>query len=135
MVNPSTADATTDDATIRKVRGFAARFGWSKVIVGNVFAYRATDISELEGAADPIGPENEAHLHGILSDAQSVVCAWGTLNKLPFSHRERWRLVAKLAHETGQTLQCLGTVKDGHPRHPLMISYSVPLEVWFPPAS
>lgn len=43
MVNPSTADAELDDATIRKLRGFGARNGWGRLIVGNLFAYRAPD--------------------------------------------------------------------------------------------
>ena len=34
MVNPSTADAETDDATIRKLKGFGARNGWGRIIVG-----------------------------------------------------------------------------------------------------
>jgi hypothetical protein len=38
MVNPSTADATTDDATIRKVIGFSERMGAGWAIVGNKFA-------------------------------------------------------------------------------------------------
>ena len=46
MVNPSTADATTDDATIRKVVGFSERMGAGWLIVGNKFAYRATDIGD-----------------------------------------------------------------------------------------
>jgi len=42
MVNPSTADATNDDATIRKVIGFTERLGGGWAIVGNKFAFRAT---------------------------------------------------------------------------------------------
>ena len=38
MVNPSTADATNDDATIRKLIGFRDRKAWGNLIVGNLFA-------------------------------------------------------------------------------------------------
>jgi len=56
MVNPSTADATEDDQTIRKVIGFTERLGGGWAIVGNKFAYRATDIHALH-ALDPVrGP-------------------------------------------------------------------------------
>src|SRR3712207_1728549 len=44
MVNPSTADAETGDATIRKLKGFGARRGWTNLIVGNLFAYRTKDV-------------------------------------------------------------------------------------------
>lgn len=130
MVNPSIADAELDDQTIRKVKGFATRFGWSRVIVGNVFAYRATDISQLAKVRDPVGPENNQHLRRILDDADSIVCAWGALQKLPKGLRTQWRCVAKLAEERGKPLMCLGTVKEGHPKHPLMIGYSATPSVW-----
>ena len=52
MVNPSTADAEQDDPTIRKCIGFAERASYGRIIVGNKFAFRATDVRELRGAAD-----------------------------------------------------------------------------------
>ncbi|MEO1969120.1 MAG: DUF1643 domain-containing protein [Sphingomonadaceae bacterium] len=133
MVNPSTADGSIDDQTIRKVTGFSKRFGWSRVIVGNVFAYRATDISRLATAKDPVGPENYEHLRRIVREAESVVCAWGALQKLPPTLRNQWRSVADLAVEVSKPLRCLGTVKDGHPKHPLMVGYSAELADWLPP--
>lgn len=42
MLNPSTADATNDDATIRKCMGFARRWNLGGIHVGNLFAYRAS---------------------------------------------------------------------------------------------
>ena len=50
-VNPSTADASVDDATVRKWRGFVQRWGGSRFIVGNVFAYRATGIARQQWRA------------------------------------------------------------------------------------
>ena len=66
-VNPSTADASVDDATVRKWRGFVQRWGGSRFIVGNVFAYRATDVNELATAVDPFGD-----LIGIHSSGQMI---------------------------------------------------------------
>lgn len=82
-VNPSTADATTNDATIRKDIGFGARHGWGRLIKGNKFAYRATDVKVLRSVADPVGPDNDAHLEAIMRDADIVIAAWGPLSKLP----------------------------------------------------
>lgn len=134
MINPSTADAELDDQTIRKVKGFATRLGWSRVIVGNLFAYRATDISQLAKVGDPVGPRNDEHLRRIFADAEYIVCAWGASQKIPPRLRNRWRFVARMAGEAGRSLRCLGTVKDGHPKHPLMVSYSTSLADWLPPA-
>jgi hypothetical protein len=130
MVNPSTADATEDDATIRKVMGFTERLGGGWAIVGNKFAYRATDVKELRRCADPRGPENDAHLEQIMRDAPLVIAAWGPLAKLPDHLRRRWRTVCAIADRVGAELMCLGAAQDGQPRHPLMLAYDTPLTPW-----
>lgn len=130
MVNPSTATASEDDATIRKVIGFSERLGAGWAIVGNLFAYRATDIRDLTYPADPRGPENDAHLAAIMGDAPTVIVAWGPLGKLPKQLRRRWRTVAAMADRLGVKLMCFGTAKDGQPRHPLMLAYDTPLIQW-----
>lgn len=130
MVNPSTADAKVDDATIRRLIGFGKRLGWSKVIVGNVFAYRATDIRELARVNDPIGLDNNGHLEQILGAAEVAIVAWGTVSKLPPALRERWRAVSDIAASLAVPLKCFGVANDGHPRHPLMISYQTVLVEW-----
>lgn len=135
MVNPSTADAENDDATIRKVLGFSRRFGAGRVIVGNLFAFRATDIRALRTATDPIGPEAGEHLRQITGEAQRIVVAWGPLAKLPRRLRARWREVVGIAEARRRVLMCLGTAQDGHPLHPLMQSYDRALVPWIPPAA
>jgi hypothetical protein len=131
MVNPSTADGETDDATIRKVVGFSRRHNCFRVTVGNLFAYRATDVRELKRVADPVGPENDDYLRRIIHEAQCVVVAWGPLAKQPRALRGRFRRVVELAD--GKPLRCFGTANDGHPRHPLMLPYDTPLIEWSPP--
>lgn len=130
MVNPSTADASENDATIRRVIGFTERLGGGFAVVGNKFAYRATDIRALRSATDPKGPENDAHLEQIMLAAPLVIAAWGPLAKLPENLRRRWRTVAAMADRLGVTLHCLGTAKDGQPRHPLMLAADTPLMPW-----
>lgn len=134
MVNPSTADADQDDATIRKVIGFTNRLGGGWAVVGNKFAYRATDISALKTVRDARGPENNAHLERIMGDAPTVIVAWGPLAKLPKHLRNRWRTICDVADRAGVRLMCLGTAQDGHPRHPLMLAYDTPLIEWKRPA-
>lgn len=131
MVNPSTADAEADDATIRKLRGFGERNGWGKLIVGNLFAYRATDVRVLGKVADPVGPENDGHLAEIFMEAGRVVFAWGPLSKQPKYHRARWRKVAEIAARLGHEPFSIGApAKCGHPKHPLMLAYSEPILPW-----
>ncbi|MEZ0169910.1 DUF1643 domain-containing protein [Microvirga sp. TS319] len=133
MINPSTADAAQDDATIRKCRGFAQQHGFGHLIVGNLFAYRATDVKELRNAFDAVGPDNDDHLWQILRDADTVIVAWGPASKVPQSLRSRWDRVPAMAQLVGKPLHCLGVAKNGHPRHPLMTPYSMPLTPWKAP--
>lgn len=132
-VNPSKADAEIDDQTIRKDCGFGRRLGWRKIIKGNKFAFRATDVDELRTAVDPIGPLNASHLWRIMADADIVIAAWGPLTKLPRSLRPHWLSVVAIAQQLKKPLHCFGTAQDGQPRHTLMLAYDTPLVLWEPP--
>lgn len=133
MVNPSTADAEQDDATIRKLIGFGNRNQWGRLIVGNLFAYRATDVRELGKVSDPVGPENNDHLQRMMGDADRVLCAWGPVTKQPRMWQGlRWRKFAELAgprplYSIGEPAKC------GHPKHPLMLPYDSPIIRWSAP--
>jgi hypothetical protein len=135
MVNPSTADAEADDATIRKVMGFSRRHGFGRVLVGNLFAYRATDIGDLApmSIAAAVGPDNDEALRAIMADADRVIFAWGASGKLPRQLRPRWKAAALIADEAERDPWCFGTSLDGHPRHPLMLGYASDLVRWFAP--
>jgi len=132
MLNPSTADASKDDPTIRKVCGFTRQWCFGDALVCNLFAFRATDPKELQRAhkrgVDIIGPENLEHLRKWSQRAQRIVVAWG-------AHAEPYdatvdRVMTVLRSHNHQ-LYCLGTSKSGQPRHPLMLAYSTPV-VAFP---
>lgn len=126
-INPSTADASLDDATVRKWRGFVERWGGSRFIVGNVFAYRATDVKELAKAADPIGPENIPHLLGIARDADVLVPCWGNRSKVPQRLRPELDEVIAMLRETGKPMKTFGLTQSGDPAHPLMLGYDTAL--------
>lgn len=135
MVNPSTADAVENDATIRKLIGFRDRHGWGHLIVGNLFAYRATDVRDLAHASDPIGPDNDDHLRSMIGEAQQLVVAWGPVTKQPKSLRDRWRIVIEIAQTLGKPVLSIGEpAKCGHPCHPLMLPYTRKLQAWSPPS-
>lgn len=129
MVNPSTADAETDDATIRKLKGFGERNQWGRLIVGNLFALRATDVRELSKVEDPVGPENDDWLWRIVCSVDRIICAWGPLSKQPRYHRARWRRAIEIAGSV--PLFSIGApAKCGHPKHPLMLPYDSPIVPW-----
>lgn len=127
MLNPSTADAETDDATIRRCKGFARAWGFTELRVANLFAMRATDPRELFRAADPVGPDNDQVLAREISRADLIVAAWGVHGT--FLDRDR-QVVA--AHPD-VLWTCLDTTKDGYPRHPLYVRADAVPTPWKPP--
>jgi hypothetical protein len=78
MLNPSTADASDDDPTIRRCRRFARREGCGLLEVVNLFAYRATDPVALRLAEDPVGPANDHFISKAVERAALVVVAWAS---------------------------------------------------------
>ena len=129
LANPSTADATLDDPTVRKARGFTERWGYKRFVFVNLFAYRSTDPKGLTKVSDPIGPENGTHIARALAGADKIVFAWG--NAIAPSLRNRARVSATFLRELKPGM-CLGYTKDRQPRHPLMLAYSTPLEIYKP---
>jgi hypothetical protein len=132
MVNPSTADGVENDATIRKLIGFGERLCWSEFTVVNKFAWRATDVNELRTAVDPIGPLNDGYIAAAMMQTDITVLAWGRLKKLPIPLWLRYRDILRMAKALNRPLYCWGTCDDGHPRHPVMLAYETPLEIWEP---
>lgn len=115
MLNPSTADATTNDPTIRRVIDFTERWGYREWAVCNLYAYRATDPSELKRLtpAERFGPQNAFWLHSEIGIASSIVVAWGGKRIDP---------VPSLTYDAA--VHCLGLTKSGEPLHPLYLRKS-----------
>ena len=117
-LNPSTADETTDDPTIRRCIRFARDWGFDRLKMVNLFAYRATDPSDLFSAArdgvDVVGPENDHNLSLAFGGADRIVAAWGAPAPLTVKRVEQF---AETFH--GWQFWALGLTALGSPRHPL----------------
>lgn len=129
-INPSTADASTNDQTIRKDLGFARLHGWSRIIKANKFGLRGKDVAILRDAPDPVGPDCDRYLAEIFAKADLIIPCWGPLTKLPKPLRTRWRAVAEMMFATGKPVLCFGTANDGQPLHTLTLAYATPLIPW-----
>lgn len=116
MLNPSTADASTDDPTIRRCIGFARSWGYGGLDVVNLYALRSTNPAALWTADDPVGPENNATLTRALLRAPLIVAAWGA-NAKP----DRVGMFWSLAKACEATVHALRVTQSGAPGHPLYI--------------
>lgn len=126
MLNPSTADANNDDPTIRRCIAFAESWGHGGIIVGNLFAYRATDPKELLKADNPKGPANDCWLKNLFGQAELIICAWGNEGSL----KDAGKQFREFARKTWrQKLHYLKMNKSGEPAHPLYLSKTLrPIE-------
>lgn len=130
MLNPSTADATTDDRTVGRCTSFARRIGCTRLVVCNLYAYRATRpadmrLAEQIGGVDIVGPENDEWIRREAFKAAVVVAAWGA-NAEPGRATD----VLGLLRRHGQfprKVHALGVTADGQPCHPLYLRGDTPL--------
>ncbi len=142
-LNPSTADDIRDDPTTARCIAFARREGCGAIKLLNLYAFRTKDPAYLRQlAAMPfntehvVGPENDLGLRvsssellrsdGTVRAVYGVVAAWGAH---PFA-RDRIARAIELVGYNGHELKCLGTTKDGSPRHPLYVKGDQPLLPW-----
>lgn len=122
MLNPSTADATRDDPTIRRCIGLARSWGYGRLDVVNLFAYRTHDPRVLAAAPAPEGPENAEYVTAATHRADLVIAGWGNAGARLGAGRA---MAARLAGSF-----CLGLTRLGQPRHPLYVPRDAQPEPW-----
>lgn len=134
MLNPSKADAGTDDPTVFRCRKRAMLRQWrgipyGGIVIVNLFAWRATDPAGLftgkgrgrQLRPEAVGPDNDRHIQERVLTAHTVVAAWG-------AHRfAAARAAEVLELVRGYPLSCLGITESGAPVHPLYIPYDTSL--------
>ncbi len=127
MLNPSTADGTEDDPTIRACTAIAQNLNYNKYVVGNLFACRATNPKEILDIAGPVGYDNDNYLSAMIGKADLVIAAWGVQPILKDKFKDRVRDVVRLA---SKPLYALKLTKDGSPRHPLYLKRNSKPFIW-----
>lgn len=123
MLNPSTADASKDDQTIRRCRGYVERWGYGRLAVANLYAFRATDPRGLHDAEDPVGPDNDEWIERLADEADRIIVAWGA-DVGPIRDRPE-----RVAHQLGE-VEALGLTVSGQPRHPLFVRANAEPTPW-----
>ena len=121
-LNPSTADETEDDPTIRRCINFADSWGYGGVYMLNLFAFRATKPTDMFEAINPIGSQNDDYLNDYANRVDKVICAWGNDG----NYKNRSSDIKKQL----DNLFYLKMNKTGEPAHPLYLkSNLIPQEL------
>lgn len=126
MLNPSKATELANDPTIERCERRARALGYGAFTAVNLFALRETSPARLKAARAPEGPENMGAIAGEADRADSILAAWGVHG----AHLSQGERVEQILRASGKPLVTLGLTRDGHPRHPLYVSYATRPEAW-----
>jgi len=139
LKNPSAADASAADATIRKVETYVYNrledVGHLSIL--NLFALRATDASDVNleykrvGAAEVIGPGNDVAIRQAVEQSDYLIVAWGNRSGINAElYEERIGQVKRLISGTGQkqVFKVVGARPNVQPLHGLMWGYDYAME-------
>ena len=122
-LNPSTADEKFDDPTVRRCIGYAREWGYGKLMLGNLYAYRATSPKEMlaQGDRNAPGLDNTGWLLYLLEignqPGNTVVLGWGNLG-------DRLGAASRLREEIkyrGYSSHVLKLTGQDEPAHPLYL--------------
>lgn len=132
MINPSTADATIDDPTIRKCMGYAEKWGNGGIYVVNLFSFRSKDPEDLHAASSEQrnSDVSDFYIRKAAEKCPVVVLGWGA-NGDPYLDRVA-EVYALLTQNSSTQVRCLKVTKSGQPGHPLYLKYEMPLIPWAP---
>ncbi len=120
MLNPSRADAQINDPTITRCINFAKSWGYGRLEVVNLFAYRTPKPSLLKRAAEPIGKDNDRYILESVNRSNRIILAWG--NNGTWQQQDFYVLQLLKNHNH---LYCFGITKKGCPRHPLYLRSTI----------
>lgn len=117
-MNPSTAGANEVDPTVIKETLITKRQGGRSYIKCNVMDWIATHPRDLLVVDDPCSKVNFDIILDAAVRAERIICAWGLLHHRLRHHSQD---VLEALRRNNMDLWCVGTTKDGSPRHPLYL--------------
>ncbi|MFT5586249.1 MAG: hypothetical protein ACI9VR_003846 [Cognaticolwellia sp.] len=119
-LNPSTADGTQDDPTLRRCIVFAKQWGHGSLVLLNLFARRTPSPAELwrmAAAGQDIEGQQMQALIQEAAQAQQVVACWGAAK----AARPRGRELVLNLESAGVEVHAIQRTKGGDPSHPLYL--------------
>ena len=129
--NPSTADDTKIDTTMRFVLGIAEFNEYHGFAMVNLYPLRSTNPDDLPLNADEeLIKENFSHIDSILEEypTADILLAYGNLvNSRPYT-KEIARNLLELFNNKSRQIYCLAKLRSGNPKHPLRTPFSTKLQ-------
>jgi hypothetical protein len=116
LLNPSDADETLDDPTVRRCVGFTQFWGYDSTCIVNLHDFRTPDPQTLRTTSLlTSSSKNDEWIRKAAEGACVVIAGWGNHGDF----QGRGAAVKALLQDF--SLKCLGKNKDGSPKHPLYL--------------
>ena len=126
-LNPSTADDSKNDATVRKCMHFARSWGFAGISLVNLYARRCRYPQALLTSDDPVGPDNDIWLKSVIGGAPHAIAMWGNRGARIYGEGIRRDTLVITLHSKWS---CFGQTKLGAPKHPLYLPKATPLQAF-----
>lgn len=109
-LNPSTANATDDDPTIRNLGALLRTYGFGGFYMANLFALISSEPEAIRSCPDPLKENDKwlTYLEGVTSE--TIFC-WGSFKQAEYRAK---KLIGKFPGAL-----CFGKTATGKPIHPL----------------
>tara|TARA_B100001250_G_C19796692_1_gene789041 strand:+ start:2009 stop:2458 length:450 start_codon:yes stop_codon:yes gene_type:complete len=120
MLNPSLANNSQDDNTIKRLNYFTKKFGFGGFYVGNIYPHITPYPKILYRLNLHFSNKNNFYLNSMIKKSEKIVFAWGNCKERPL-----W------IEKSVQTPFCFGHNKNGSPKHPLYLPKSTSLTTYF----
>lgn len=119
MLNPSRADKTEDDPTIKKCSEIAKESDFGILQVVNLYAFSAPKQTDLWQQKSPKGKDNDKYIREALESADRVILAWGSSIGQSKKRKKRAGKVMRMVIEAIRKRPYhLGLNQNGEPKHP-----------------
>jgi hypothetical protein len=116
-LNPSTANAESDDPTIKNLVRLLQNEGYGSLYMMNLFALVSPYPDDLRTCPDPV-KENDDWIAKICM-GQDVAFCWGNFKQAEYR--------AKKVKKMFNTAKCFGKNANGSPKHPLYLKSNTKL--------
>lgn len=110
-LNPSTANASNDDPTIRCVKAHSKRWGYGGIYMLNLYPFITPYPAELKISEGD--EENLRHLRECAELCQVIICAWGAF---PIAKPAGQQIISMFPQVMAMKINA-----DGSPHHPLYL--------------
>ena len=117
MLNPSIADGSMDDPTTRRCVKFSLMWGFDRLTIVNLFAYRTAYPRLLSSIKDPVGNYNDLIIKSTIQSDSQVVLGWGNRGTMLNRSEKIQNTLSSFAVNS----MAFRLTNSGQPVHPLYI--------------